>query len=1414
MESLRKWFYKPKRDDRSLLAQFFFADDALNMVAAELDSFDGRKDPERCSTLVNQLRHAQDRVLNITSQIMDQLLGDERVARGFRVKFPEDVLQDNLAGQLWFGAELFARGFRVKFPEDVLQDNLAGQLCFGAELFARSFRDKFPEDVLQDNLTGQLWFGAEHEASGSSFPRMSFRITSPGSCGLEPRSVDPYCNNVQDRVLYITSQIMDQLLGDERVARGFRVKFPEDVLQDNLAGQLWFGAELLDDERVARGFRVKFPEDVLQDNLAGQLWLGAEDRVLNITSKIMDQLLGDERVARGFRVKFPEDVLQDNLAGQLWYGAEIMDQLFARGFSVKFPEDVLQDNLAGQLWLGAEIMDQLLGDERVARGFRVKFPEDVLQDNLAGQLWFGAEDRVLNITSQIMDQLFARSFRVKFPEEVLQDNLAGQLWFGAEIMHQLLGDERVARGFRVKFPEDVLQDNLAGQLWFGAECLAAGSSIMNREEESAAMRPLAKALTRSLETVRSLLREQCLRPRGLALSHRDDMLHESLRIFDRLFAEFELCYVSAMVNVKTPHEFEAQQLICVLFSESLRRALKMNLLTQEQVDSYDPALMFAVPRLAIVSGLLIYSSGPLSIDKPPEEMSDMFRPFRTLLHKIRSLLWTLDRRELMALERLLCTNEDISNLSSLDLPSVPLEQNNDSCEYPDIGEFVSRFYADHAQCRDLYTQPSSSEPTITDSDYLPDNIEVMTPIIDGLRRLSDDTETETESDVEHRGERDSVCTTARTEDLSNLRNLSTNGLNMFDPLVINAASTSDTRQMPDHDLVTSLNEQVTEIADRLSSIATSDADMLEHRDSIHSFSTNDVPTLISTEDEAFGFSGPRNEQLSCMPSTSHGYLIPNAISQEVQVLSLSHNNSAVFNQEEENVGAILNSDLPLIIPDNIDTAIVNTNISIANANLSSLLCTNEEIRNLEDGDNISFHSAVNLEREEDRVKFMLGYESEHESPVDSGVSTENASLDRSPDSDLSKQIKDTHYMEQNRVLKSPDCKETALENSFSNDTVNINYVENETQKNEAGSSEETRLQDWSTNSTQPEYSSIEEVISELRRQRQSDMKINSLIEDENREPPQSSSKKKNRKSSKTKRKKKWSPGIVILDNRSQHQSPLRLNLDHFVDESGTSCGASECADDEQIALALQAQELAARQQARGKFKSSEDLIHRLFVCIAGVADQLQTNFAADLRNILKSVFQMNQTPDAPETPDPPPEVTDEKPQTIEYEASEDQVIQNGSSFDSVYSAEEVYADSTSDSTPSEPTRSDTNLQASVSTGDLTYREERQRSASPVERAPEWVPDIAAPNCMRCAAAFTAFRRRHHCRNCGKVFCASCSSNSIPLPRYGQLKPVRVCEECFRSIAVACRRPHAAQARSFNIYQYTQIVPKLIRRWRY
>ncbi|XP_052828652.1 lateral signaling target protein 2 homolog isoform X1 [Octopus bimaculoides] len=101
------------KSDRSLLAQFYYADEELNMVAAELDSFDGHKDPERCTLLVNQLRGCQDKVLNIIQKIMDKAIDVDRANRDFRVKFPDDVLQESLAGQLWFGAECLAAGSTI-----------------------------------------------------------------------------------------------------------------------------------------------------------------------------------------------------------------------------------------------------------------------------------------------------------------------------------------------------------------------------------------------------------------------------------------------------------------------------------------------------------------------------------------------------------------------------------------------------------------------------------------------------------------------------------------------------------------------------------------------------------------------------------------------------------------------------------------------------------------------------------------------------------------------------------------------------------------------------------------------------------------------------------------------------------------------------------------------------------------------------------------------------------------------------------------------------------------------------------------------------------------------------------------------------------------------------------------------------
>ncbi|KAK3013615.1 hypothetical protein RJ639_009318 [Escallonia herrerae] len=67
----------------------------------------------------------------------------------------------------------------------------------------------------------------------------------------------------------------------------------------------------------------------------------------------------------------------------------------------------------------------------------------------------------------------------------------------------------------------------------------------------------------------------------------------------------------------------------------------------------------------------------------------------------------------------------------------------------------------------------------------------------------------------------------------------------------------------------------------------------------------------------------------------------------------------------------------------------------------------------------------------------------------------------------------------------------------------------------------------------------------------------------------------------------------------------------------------------------------------------------------------------------------------------------------------------------------------------------------------------------------WMPDQSCRVCYECDSQFTMFNRKHHCRLCGRVFCAKCTENSIPAPsdesKAGQddLERIRVCNFCFK-----------------------------------
>ena len=61
--------------------------------------------------------------------------------------------------------------------------------------------------------------------------------------------------------------------------------------------------------------------------------------------------------------------------------------------------------------------------------------------------------------------------------------------------------------------------------------------------------------------------------------------------------------------------------------------------------------------------------------------------------------------------------------------------------------------------------------------------------------------------------------------------------------------------------------------------------------------------------------------------------------------------------------------------------------------------------------------------------------------------------------------------------------------------------------------------------------------------------------------------------------------------------------------------------------------------------------------------------------------------------------------------------------------------------------------------------------------PAWAPDENFRACSGCNTSFDLFKRKHHCRRCGGVFCGSCATEKVIPMRLRFIDPVRMCGKC-------------------------------------
>ncbi|KAL7261731.1 hypothetical protein ACSBR1_000194 [Camellia fascicularis] len=95
-----------------------------------------------------------------------------------------------------------------------------------------------------------------------------------------------------------------------------------------------------------------------------------------------------------------------------------------------------------------------------------------------------------------------------------------------------------------------------------------------------------------------------------------------------------------------------------------------------------------------------------------------------------------------------------------------------------------------------------------------------------------------------------------------------------------------------------------------------------------------------------------------------------------------------------------------------------------------------------------------------------------------------------------------------------------------------------------------------------------------------------------------------------------------------------------------------------------------------------------------------------------------------------------------------------------------------------------------------------------EEKDHWVPDEAVSKCTACGTDFNAFVRKHHCRNCGDIFCDKCTQGRTALTADENTQPVRVCDRCLAEVTQRLSNAKEVASKSAGLWSHEDLAKKL------